>query len=616
VTCTDGDGDGYALEGGSCGAVDCDDTNPAVNPGATEVCDNGVDDDCDGFTDAQDPDCAGGQPSCADSDGGLNYDVAGYVQGIGPNGWPYIKHDVCESGAYDGYVKEFYCNGAAPWPQFHQCPEGCANGACAALTCTDADGDGYAVEGGSCGAIDCDDIDPAVNPGATEVCGNGIDDDCNGLTDDQDPACIVCTDADGDGYAVEGGACGPADCDDADPQVNPGAVEVCDNGIDDNCNGLADGQDPICSAPPNIIVVGWDGTQRDHFRQCYRSELPECPDGLPNVDTLSSGVIFSSTITNGATDTKSGWAQILTGYDAEVTGVYNLGSYQPIPEGYSVFEKVENHFGADNVVTMFISAKGVHTGGACVGDPTYKNGQPVIEDQGQPWCLTKAHLDYFEINLNQSALLGGRALELLEAHQQDLFFAFFLFRNPDVTGHMFGEDSTEYSEAMVEVDDWLGIISAKLQELGIHQRTLVYIATDHGFDEGNSIHLNAPYGFFATNDPLVIRSGDRKDITPTILERYGITRGAIGGAPPVDGYSLYSIPPLGCIPEGSAYIDYPGAPTCCSGLTLIGLDKKFGGCIPATGGIGDASGYCTNCGNGVCESPESMCNCPVDCPPP
>jgi len=55
----------------------------------------------------------------------------------------------------------------------------------------DSDGDGYYSEG--CGGDDCDDADPAVNPGAAEICGNGIDDDCNGLIDD----CIFTLELDG-----------------------------------------------------------------------------------------------------------------------------------------------------------------------------------------------------------------------------------------------------------------------------------------------------------------------------------------------------------------------------------------------------------------------------------
>ena len=76
------------------------------------------------------------------------------------------------------------------------------------IQCTDADGDGYAVEGGVCGPADCDDKDADVNPGAQEVCSNGVDDNCNGDIDAFDMDCMLeCTDADNDDYAIEGGVC-------------------------------------------------------------------------------------------------------------------------------------------------------------------------------------------------------------------------------------------------------------------------------------------------------------------------------------------------------------------------------------------------------------------------
>ncbi len=64
LSCTDDDGDDYAIEGGDCGPIDCDDTNPDVYPGATEICDNSLDDDCDQAVDCNDSNCSG-DPACA-----------------------------------------------------------------------------------------------------------------------------------------------------------------------------------------------------------------------------------------------------------------------------------------------------------------------------------------------------------------------------------------------------------------------------------------------------------------------------------------------------------------------------------------------------------------------
>ena len=53
--CVDWDGDGYGNP--ACGGHDCDDTDPAVNPGVKEVCTGGIDEDCDGLIDADEPEC-------------------------------------------------------------------------------------------------------------------------------------------------------------------------------------------------------------------------------------------------------------------------------------------------------------------------------------------------------------------------------------------------------------------------------------------------------------------------------------------------------------------------------------------------------------------------------
>lgn len=53
-----------------------------------------------------------------------------------------------------------------------------------------------------------------------------------------------CHDCDGDHYSDE--ACGGADCDDADPLINPDADEICTGGADEDCDGLVDGEDPDC----------------------------------------------------------------------------------------------------------------------------------------------------------------------------------------------------------------------------------------------------------------------------------------------------------------------------------------------------------------------------------
>lgn len=365
---------------------------------------------------------------------------------------------------------------------------------------------------------------------------------------------------------------------------------------------------------PNVVIIGWDGVQRDHFWQCYNKQA-DCPDGLPNIKELR---IFNITFTNPHdTATKLGWTQILSGYTADTMGIYSNLDYQPLPLGYSIFEKIENHFGNTTINSIFVSGKGDNVGATCPGE----KGVEGLEEKGQPWCLTKESIDYFieaEQNNLEIGTVGERALSLLYVHfkknKDQTLLAFFHFAEPDHIGHMSGENSSKYSKMLIDNDVWLGKIIYKLKSEGIYKNTLIYVISDHGFDEDRSVHKNAPYTFLATNDPLIIRSGDGKDLAPTILQRYGVSTEQKGNIPAVQGHSLYYTSPLSCIPEGGAYLEYPDAPKCCASLTLISLDKYKGErCVPVTGGRGDDSGYCTKCGDNECILPENMCNCPEDC---
>jgi hypothetical protein len=144
----------------------------------------------------------------------------------------------------------------------------------------DTDGDGYgdptadtiaqcdSPEGHVRFGTDCNDADAAVSPAADEMC-DLVDNDCDGLTDENDAidASSWYRDGDGDGYGDGDdpllGCAPPAtfvadatDCDDGRASVNPGAVEDCDTALDDDCDGSTNNPDALnCS----VFLADADG---------------------------------------------------------------------------------------------------------------------------------------------------------------------------------------------------------------------------------------------------------------------------------------------------------------------------------------------------------------------
>ncbi len=125
----------------------------------------------------------------------------------------------------------------------------------------DADADGYGD------GTDCDENDPAVNPGAVEVC-DYIDNNCDSQVDEGFVAC----DIDQDGYDTT------VDCNDDNPAINPGAVEICDY-IDNNCDGATDEGFTAC----DIDGDGYDTTVdcNDNYALAYPG-APELCDYIDN----------------------------------------------------------------------------------------------------------------------------------------------------------------------------------------------------------------------------------------------------------------------------------------------------------------------------------------------
>ena len=247
----DADRDGYdALR---CDGDDCNDATYLVHPGAEELCD-GLDNDCDGAVDSPPPENPPTWYLDADGDGYGTPDQTeracsppdGYVNNgldcddertlVRPGGI-----ETCDGidNDCDGEVDEDDAQFAPDW-------------------WPDGDGDGFGADGSApvaaCEApaahagnhSDCDDGEADVYPGAEDGC-DGRDSDCDGIVE-----ALWYRDSDSDGFGVladvldacdpgDGWSGTPGDCDDEHAAVYPDAPEVCGDGLENSCDGIAVG---------------------------------------------------------------------------------------------------------------------------------------------------------------------------------------------------------------------------------------------------------------------------------------------------------------------------------------------------------------------------------------
>jgi len=97
-----------------------------------------------------------------------------------------------------------------------------------------------------------------------------------------------------------------------------------------------------------------------------------------------------------------------------------------------------------------------------------------------------------------------------------------------------------------KVTNWVIFPGGLETNLGLYERALVYVTADHGFDEAGFQHLWAPCIFLSTNDILVSRDGDRADVAPTIMKRFGLDVRTL--SPPLAGVPLDELAPRAVTP--------------------------------------------------------------------
>lgn len=274
---TDADGDGYGSGLPEFGCElpndvatvdgDCNDEDAAINPDAREVC-NGLDEDCDG--DIDDGLSVGTFFVDADGDGYGNPDT----QVISCKRSNYVSNGLdCDDTRKDvNPAATEVCDGVDNnCDASHSIDEGFP----VRTWYTDSDADGFGtseVAAQSCSqpngtanvSGDCDDTAASVYPNATEVC-DGLDNDCDGSTDERLETQTYYTDEDGDGFGdanatvtdcrqPEGAVSDDTDCNDGDPEINPDVQERF-NGLDDDCDGDIDEHIPVAAKAQGTLSV-------------------------------------------------------------------------------------------------------------------------------------------------------------------------------------------------------------------------------------------------------------------------------------------------------------------------------------------------------------------------
>lgn len=307
----------------------------------------------------------------------------------------------------------------------------------------------------------------------------------------------------------------------------------------------------------NVLVIGWDGTSRDRLEELLaKGELPAL-QGM-----ISAGSFVAIDISQGATTTKPGWAQIFSGYRTQLLKVKNNKVYRRIPKNLTIFEKLKAFYGTNDIVTFFISGKTANLGARgphkiCVNciqrhsknrqstdwydektiAPTVdKKPRKFVARNGEPFFNAAKTMDLFVDKLGMGEDVLKKAFETVDFYKDKRFFGFIHFQDPDERGHVYGENSKEYLDGIRENDAFLQRLIEFLKSRKL-DNTLVFVVSDHGMDSNSNENFRAHTTFLASNIKNLSPKGDRMDIAPTIYDLYGFDPDSFD--PRLNGRSLF-----------------------------------------------------------------------------
>jgi hypothetical protein len=305
----------------------------------------------------------------------------------------------------------------------------------------------------------------------------------------------------------------------------------------------------------NAVIITWDGASSK-----YMDKYLDDGSLVNTLRLLETGYRQKVRITSHKTSTDPGLATIESGYGPGIHAItYNMwgeGTIKlSIPDNHTISERLKAEYG-DTVKTGLFFAWGLtddinwtYINQAPTRGSIYDNSKPELD-----YLIASANLSWqpddtesraaayhgFDEGLGMykspvltSAYLGQKAAEWIPMVKNDRFYLRIHLTQPDQEGHGYGDDSTEYKNAMIECDDAVGLILDELEDANLLDETLVIVGTDHGmYGTG---HNAGPWPDVASdlNELVYVVSDNavrheesiavsQQDIAPTVLATMGV----------------------------------------------------------------------------------------------